>query len=90
MQEGKTKEAGDRVQAVNANSERALVSLHPRPDRGALLVVVDEGQGFVGGAAGSGLRGMRERADLIGAELSIGENVSGGVRVELIVPGQHG
>jgi signal transduction histidine kinase len=43
--------------------------------RGALLEVIDDGQGFVPGLAGRkdsyGLTGMRERADAIGAQLEI-------------------
>ena len=50
------------------------------------LSVEDDGVGIHDAAAGSGLRGMRERAMLIGARLGISERAGGGVEVELDVP----
>jgi two-component system, NarL family, sensor histidine kinase UhpB len=52
---------------------------------GVRLEVTDEGRGFGDTVPGSGLRGMRERAELIGASLSIRQSVVGGVTVELDV-----
>jgi two-component system sensor histidine kinase UhpB len=71
----------------HAQSAHAFVSLCPSVDDGALVLLVrDQGRGFVSTSVGTGLRGMRERADLIGAKLSIGQEVGGGVRVELELP----
>lgn len=57
--------------------------------RGAALVlrVADDGCGIAPGADGTGLRGMRERAALVGAELSVRRRDGGGTVVELAVPG---
>jgi two-component system sensor histidine kinase UhpB len=54
---------------------------HPR------LQVDDDGQGFPHhGAEGGGVRGMRERAVLIGASLKLGTSPLGGARVTLDLP----
>jgi two-component system sensor histidine kinase UhpB len=51
------------------------------------LRVVDNGRGMNGRAAsGGGLRGMRERAVLIGAALAVKPARTGGVEVRLEVP----
>jgi two-component system, NarL family, sensor histidine kinase UhpB len=47
------------------------------------LEVADEGRGFGDAVPGAGLRGMRERAELIGAALLIGQAAQGGVTVQL-------
>ena len=50
------------------------------------LRILDDGRG---GAVreGAGIRGMRERALLIGAELTVAARPSGGTDVCLVVPG---
>ena len=50
------------------------------------LVVHDDGRGRGGAAEGSGIRGMRERAVLIGATLRLGASPLGGARVTLELP----
>jgi two-component system sensor histidine kinase UhpB len=60
----------------------AHVSLAPS-QRGVRLEVADEGRGFASTVPGTGVRGMRERAELIGASLSISQSPRGGVTVEL-------
>ena len=50
------------------------------------LCVVDNGVGLDGSSPGGGVRGMRERALLIGAELKIGRGEAGGVAVTLDIP----
>ena len=50
------------------------------------LVVADDGVGIPNGADGTGLRGMRERAAVIGADLTVGPSGSGGTLVRLQVP----
>lgn len=54
--------------------------------RSIVLSVRDHGRGIDGLRAGSGIRGMRERALLIGAELSIRPAPGGGTLVTLRVP----
>jgi two-component system sensor histidine kinase UhpB len=51
------------------------------------LTVRDDGRGLNGRwSAGKGMRGMRERALLIGAELSVDSPPQGGVEVRLTLP----
>lgn len=50
------------------------------------LRVGDDGKGLDGAPAGSGIRGMRERALLVGADISVRTRAPGGVEVELEVP----
>jgi two-component system, NarL family, sensor histidine kinase UhpB len=68
--------------ARHADSATARVSLL-RTQSGVSLQVADDGHGFGNASPGSGLQGMRERASLIGAYLSIGQDVGGGVIVRL-------
>jgi two-component system sensor histidine kinase UhpB len=70
----------------HSGSSKAWVSLHAHEDGSVRLVVRDRGRGLSGTKQGTGMRGMRERADLIGATLSIAEDRDGGARVELTVP----
>jgi two-component system sensor histidine kinase UhpB len=57
--------------ARHAGARRAWVSLRRTP-AGLLLEIRDDGHGFEPGeAAGTGLRGMRERALLVGAALEM-------------------
>jgi signal transduction histidine kinase len=54
-----------------------------------VLRIADDGKGFDGGAAPDGhggLRGMRERALLVGGALAIKPGSAGGVEVRLEVP----
>ncbi len=53
-----------------------------------LLRVSDDGRGLAAGATDStsGIRGMRERAMLIGAQLTLGPGEAGGTAVELRIP----
>jgi two-component system sensor histidine kinase UhpB len=70
----------------HADSRRAELSLERNGPR-LELRVRDDGRGL-GGAppAGGGIRGMRERALLVRAELDIGERAGGGVEVALDLP----
>jgi two-component system sensor histidine kinase UhpB len=71
----------------HAGTQTAELRLERCPDR-VTLSVLDEGRGLDPGAPpdGVGLRGMRERALLIGAELRIHTRPQGGVCVRLDVP----
>lgn len=73
--------------ARHANASRVLLSLEQGRDS-IVLRVVDDGRGMDGGAAasGGGLRGMRERALIIGAALAIDRSPGGGVEIRLEVP----
>jgi two-component system, NarL family, sensor histidine kinase UhpB len=72
--------------ARHAEASRVWLSLQPGRDS-VVLQVVDDGRGMNGGAAnGGGLRGMRERAVLVGAALAIKPARTGGVEVRLEVP----
>ena len=65
-----------------------------RDDDGVRLVVADDGRGFdedtVGGGAEDrhsyGLVGIRERAELIGASLTVTSRPGTGTTVEVVVP----
>ncbi|SEG77125.1 two-component system, NarL family, sensor histidine kinase UhpB [Thermomonospora echinospora] len=69
------------------HSGAATVELSLAPaDGGVLLSVTDDGAGLGGSAEGAGIRGMRERALLVGGELTVGSVPEGGTRVALYVP----
>jgi two-component system sensor histidine kinase UhpB len=53
---------------------------------GVVLEVVDNGRGLPADAAERGMRGMRERASVIDAELDVRARVEGGTAVVLTVP----
>ena len=58
------------------------------PDgEGVVLSVEDDGVGLDGEPAGAGITGMRERALLIGGDLTIAGGPTGGTCVRLTVPG---
>jgi two-component system, NarL family, sensor histidine kinase UhpB len=72
--------------ARHAEASRVWLSLQPGRES-VVLRVVDDGCGMNGrGANGGGLRGMRERAVLVGAALAIKPARTGGVEVRLEVP----
>ncbi len=50
------------------------------------LRVADNGTGLPGRTDGAGIRGMRERAALVGGTLDIGPRVGGGTQVRLVIP----
>lgn len=56
--------------------------------RGAdlVLTVADDGGGIARGANGTGLRGMAERASLVGGQFAVGRRDGGGTVVSLAVP----
>ena len=73
--------------ARHAHASRAGVSL-ARRDGTVVLTVRDDGLGLPPGAlrSSNGIRGMRERAMLIGAAIAIGPAAGGGTEVALHVP----
>jgi two-component system, NarL family, sensor histidine kinase UhpB len=71
--------------ARHSGSGRIDLWLESSPDD-VLLRVVDYGKGLDGARPGSGIRGMRERALLVGGDLTIETAVGGGGEVRLSVP----
>jgi signal transduction histidine kinase len=74
--------------ARHAEASCVEVSLEKGIDS-VVLRVLDDGQGFDSDAVPSGhggLRGMRERAVLLGGALAIKEGQTGGVEVRFEVP----
>jgi two-component system sensor histidine kinase UhpB len=74
--------------ARHAGARRVTIALELGADS-VVLLVADDGHGFAGGAAPEGhggLRGMRERAVLVGGTLDIGPGRDGGVEIRLEVP----
>ncbi|MFG3258648.1 HAMP domain-containing sensor histidine kinase [Streptomyces sp. NPDC048172] len=68
---------------------RVDVTLRSAPD-GVDLLVRDDGRGIGRTAEGAGISGMRERALLIGAALTLGPQSGGGTRLHLHVPALRG
>ena len=75
--------------ARHAHASQVLVELR-RGEPGVRLRVVDDGAGLAGADPGSGLQGMRERAMLVGAKLTIGAGALGGTEVVLSTPTEDG
>ena len=68
----------------HANATHATLTIK-LTDGDVILCVSDDGHGGEY-AEGVGIRGMRERAALVGAELSMGSSSAGGTEVRLVVP----
>ena len=73
--------------ARHANAAQVRLDLE-RTDEHVVLMVRDDGRGLPPDAfrSSEGIRGMRERAMLIGAQLTIAEAPSGGTEVRLSIP----
>ncbi|MEU2160064.1 HAMP domain-containing sensor histidine kinase [Streptomyces chengbuensis] len=74
------------------HSGAGQVELHLRtlPAGGVGLLVRDDGKGIGSAPEGAGIRGMRERALLIGADLTVGPGRNGGTEVRLDVTDPKG
>jgi two-component system sensor histidine kinase UhpB len=73
--------------ARHAGADRVWVELtQTLPGDAVLLRVADNGRGLDGRPEGAGIRGMRERAMLIGATLTVGVHQEGGTDLRLLVP----
>ncbi|MEV6235157.1 sensor histidine kinase [Lentzea sp. NPDC051838] len=68
----------------HASADTIDLSLRGRPSSVELLLR-DNGRGIGASAEGAGIRGMRERALLVGADLSVGAADGGGTEVRLVV-----
>ena len=75
--------------ARHSGAERVTVALRRRADGGVELEVADNGRGFAfdESESGLGIAGMRERALLVGGELTIESRPGRGTTVHLSVPG---
>jgi two-component system sensor histidine kinase UhpB len=74
---------------VARHADASEVELSLTAEREAVVLrVVDNGRGLDGVQEGAGIRGMRERALLVGAQLSISQRTGGGSEVRLVVPGR--
>ncbi|NED82389.1 sensor histidine kinase, partial [Streptomyces sp. SID11233] len=69
----------------HARATEARLTLRASP-REIELTVADDGRGLGDAPEGAGLRGMRERALLIGAHLSLGTAPGGGTEIRLTAP----
>jgi two-component system sensor histidine kinase UhpB len=73
--------------ARHADAGRVCVDLAPTLAGDAVeLRVLDDGSGLGDGREGAGIRGMRERAMLVGATLTVGRHQEGGTELRLLVP----
>ncbi|WP_055599703.1 sensor histidine kinase [Streptomyces aureus] len=72
--------------ARHAGATRVDLRLRRLPRGGVGLLVKDDGRGIGRAPDGAGLSGMRERALLIGAELTVREGEEGGTEVHLSTP----
>ena len=73
--------------ARHADADEVVVELAPTADgEGVLLRIADNGRGMDGSGEGAGVRGMRERALLLGAALDLAASDIGGTEVRLFVP----
>ncbi|MDT0433961.1 MULTISPECIES: histidine kinase [Streptomyces] len=71
--------------ARHARAREAELALTRTPE-GVRLRLRDDGVGLGGAPEGAGLRGMRERALFVGADLVLGPGPRGGTEVRLTVP----
>jgi two-component system sensor histidine kinase UhpB len=74
----------------HASGASVRVELRRREEGGTVLVVQDDGAGAERIANGTGVRGMRERALLVGARLTLDTSPGRGMRVELLLEGDTG
>jgi two-component system sensor histidine kinase UhpB len=73
--------------ARHAAADQVLAELTPTADGAAVLLrIADNGRGVDGRGEGAGVRGMRERALLVGATLDVSTSAAGGTDVRLLVP----
>jgi two-component system sensor histidine kinase UhpB len=72
---------------VGRHATATTTTLSLTGDREAVVLrVADDGRGIGSAREGAGLRGMRERALLVGADLSVGPGPAGGTEIRLTVP----
>lgn len=74
----------------HAHARCVELTLHRCRTGGVELCIRDDGRGLSPVQEGSGIRGMRERALLVGADLTVGSQSRGGTEVRLHVPLDQG
>ncbi len=73
--------------ARHAAADRVVVEVTQTPHGDAVLLrITDNGRGVGGRAEGAGMRGMRERALLVDATLTVTAQPEGGTELQLFVP----
>ena len=72
--------------ARHASAHTVDVTVRTAHDGGIDLLIRDDGVGLNGAAEGAGIRGMRERALLVGAKLTLRTVQKGGTELTLSVP----
>lgn len=75
--------------ARHAGASCLELALHRSPT-GLELRIRDDGRGLGQAPEGAGIQGMRERALLVGADLTLGPSPEGGTEVRLHVPMRNG
>lgn len=76
---------------ISRHADAAWVEVALTGDRDRVVLrITDDGRGLNGAAEGAGIRGMRERALLVGAQLTLGLAPTGGTEVRLAVPIEAG
>jgi two-component system sensor histidine kinase UhpB len=70
----------------HAGAQQSTLSVSEAPDGSLVVSLTDDGVGLNGYLPGAGIAGMRERALLIGADLTVRSNPGGGTEVRLTVP----
>jgi signal transduction histidine kinase len=73
---------------VRKHADATVVRVAMETDANLSVVITDNGRGFRPGVptGGFGLESMRQRAELIGARLTVSSAPQDGTRVELVVP----
>jgi two-component system sensor histidine kinase UhpB len=71
----------------HSDATEVVVNLRAADDHHGVLRVGDNGSGMQE-AEGGGMKGMRERAILIGADLSVGPAPEGGLQIRLVAAGE--
>ena len=69
----------------HSHATRIVLRADDGPD-GTSVRVVDDGRGLDGSTAGAGIQGMRERALLVGADLTLSTRPEGGTELHLRIP----
>jgi signal transduction histidine kinase len=70
----------------HASASAAEVALDFRAQDHVALAVSDNGRGAQGAAGGFGLRGIRERIEVLGGHVESGNRSEGGFRLSIEVP----
>jgi two-component system sensor histidine kinase UhpB len=70
----------------HAGAQTATLTVSDGADGSLVIAVSDDGRGLNGYRPGAGIAGMRERALLVGADLSVQSKLGAGTEVRLTIP----